>query len=159
MTNPAVQHDPALMWIYGIFSALTVRFGRRFLAQYEGVAIDAVHRDWARVLRDYAHNPAAVMWALDNLPDQPPMVSQFKALCASAPKPATKMLSQSMTSPEVRARMRELNDELQSVVVNRIPVDGKAWAVNVLARAERGEAVSYGAKRMAMQALGKGVKA
>ncbi|MFE1574330.1 hypothetical protein ACFIQG_21420 [Comamonas odontotermitis] len=78
MTNAAVKLDPALMWIYGIFSACQVRYGRRFLAQYEGVAIELVHQDWARVLREFARNPAAVKWALENLPvDSAHKVSQI----------------------------------------------------------------------------------
>ena len=63
MSNDVAQLDPSLMWIYGIFSALQVRYGRRFLAQYDGVGINLVHRDWARVLRDFERNPAAVKWA------------------------------------------------------------------------------------------------
>lgn len=155
MTSPAVQHDPALMWIYGIFSACQVRYGRRFLAQYDGVAIELVHRDWARVLREYACNPAAIKWALENLPDAPVLAPQFRQLCGAAPRPATRQLERPAVSP---ARLSKVREQLQQIVSHRVPTDSKGWAREVLARADRGEAVSYRAKQMALEVLGKAVR-
>lgn len=156
MTNAAVKLDPALMWIYGIFSACQVRYGRRFLAQYEGVAIELVHQDWARVLREFARNPAAVKWALENLPDAPVMAPQFRQLCSAAPRPATQLLERPAVTP---ARLREVRAQLQQIVSQRVPTDSKAWAREVMAKVERGESVSYRARKLAAEALGQGVRA
>ena len=57
------------------------------------------------------------------------------------------------------ARVREIRQQLQEIVHNRLPRDGKAWARDVLAKIERGEYVSYAAKRNAMAALGLEVRA
>lgn len=156
MMNTDANYSPELVWIYGIFSACQVRYGRRFLAQYEGVAIHLVHKDWARVLRGFAQNPAAVLWALENLPDAPVMAPQFRALCDAAPRPATKLLERPVVSP---ARLREVRAQLQEIVSKRVPSDGKAWARDVMAKVERGEAVSFRARQLAQQVLGRGVQA
>lgn len=42
---------------------------------------------WAEELFGFHTDPNAIAHALKNLPEQPPTLPQFKALCRSAPKP------------------------------------------------------------------------
>ncbi len=78
-------------WIEYIFSRLTVRYGRAFLARWdvEGIDRNLVKADWAKELAGFANWTEAIDHALDNLPadDKPPTVNEFKAACFRAPKP------------------------------------------------------------------------
>ena len=56
-------------WIDKIFERLSLRYGRDFLGRWEGMPIGAVKTDWCGVLEGMDKHPAAIGWALDNLPD------------------------------------------------------------------------------------------
>lgn len=139
------MHDATPDFVVQIHSALAVRYGRRWLAMWAGLDMELVRADWRRVLRDYAANPAAVMHALDNLPEHVPTASDFRALCASGPRPAYQPLPSPATSEEGKAVMRELLARLRSPAVR----PSKAWADAIADRVARGEYVSLAAREAA----------
>ncbi len=94
-------------WIEYIFSRLTVRYGRAFLARWdvEGINRDLVMADWAKELAGFTNWTEAIDYALDNLPadGKPPTVNEFKAACFRAPKPDRPALPAPKADP-VRAK-------------------------------------------------------
>lgn len=132
-------------FVVQIHSALAVRYARRWAAMWAGLDMELVRADWRRVLRDYAGNPLAVMHALENLPDQVPTATDFRALCAAGPRPAWQPLPAPATSAKGKAVMRELLARLQA------PSDAqpKAWADVILDKVARGEPVSRAARESA----------
>jgi hypothetical protein len=139
------MHEPAADFVVQIHSALAVRYGRRWLAMWAGLDMELVRADWRRVLRDYSGNPAAVMHALDNLPEQVPTAVDFRTLCAAGPRPAYQPLPRQATSEAGKAVMRDLLARL------RAPAAGpsKAWADVIADRVARGEYVSLAAREAA----------
>lgn len=72
---------------------MAVRYGSRWLLMWEGVDIAAVKADWVNGLALVVErSPHAITYALDNLPDDPPNLSQFRKLCNSRPLDAVPAL-------------------------------------------------------------------
>jgi hypothetical protein len=141
-------------FVVQIHSALAVRYARRWAAMWAGLDMELVRADWRRVLRDYASNPRAVMHALENLPDQVPTATDFRALCAAGPRPAFKALPLPATSAEGKAVMRELLARLQAPST----AQPKAWVDAIAERIERGEYVSRAARDAADSVRRRGVE-
>lgn len=85
-------------WIDRIFGRLAIRYGAAFVRQWPDLDIDAVKADWADVLDGMPGE--AIGYALSYLPDTPPNVSQFKALCNRAPRAEVKQLAAPPADPE-----------------------------------------------------------
>ena len=90
-------------WIEYIFSRLTVRYGRAFLARWdvEGIDRELVKADWAKELAGFSNWTEAIDYALDSLPadGKPPTVNEFKAACFRAPKPNRQALPEPAANP------------------------------------------------------------
>lgn len=71
--------------VEGIFTACLVRYGDAWLRMWDGVPMRMVHRDWA--LQVGYMDRQSIQFGLDNLPDRPPIATQFKAICLRAPPP------------------------------------------------------------------------
>jgi hypothetical protein len=136
-------------FVVQIHSALAVRYGRRWLAMWAGLDMELVRADWRRQLREYADNPAAVIHALDNLPDQMvPTAPEFRALCAAAPRPAWRPLPSPATSDKGKAAMRELLARLRAP--DAVRMRGRGWSEAILQRREQGECISPTVQAMAI---------
>lgn len=138
------MHDPD--FVVQIHSALAVRYGRRWLAMWAGLDMELVRADWRRVLRDYEGNPAAVMHALDNLPEGVPTAYDFRQLCAAGPRPACQPLPPPATSEAGKRVMRDLLARLRAPAADARP---KAWADAIAVRVANGEPVSRAAREAA----------
>jgi hypothetical protein len=75
-------------WLDRLFSVLRANYGTTFDRQWQAPdGIDPadhaeqVKATWARELAHFANHPAAIRYALDNLPDYPPSLPQFRGLC------------------------------------------------------------------------------
>lgn len=76
-----------MRWVERIFARLAVRYGRPFLARWDGLSMADVHADWADVLRGLDRRPSAIAYALEHLPiDRPPTAGEFRALCNACPQ-------------------------------------------------------------------------
>lgn len=101
-------------WVERIFTKLNLIYGRAFISQYEGLDAAAVKADWAHELAGFEKHPEAIAFALKNLPqDKPPNVLQFRAMCRKSPPPVFKALPAPETTPEERAKVRAMIDELR----------------------------------------------
>jgi len=135
-----------------IFSRLTVRFGRPFLARWDGIDLDLVKADWAQELDGFQQWPEAIVFALDNLgaDKPPPTVDQFKAIARRAPAPQRKALPEPAANPErVHAEMAKLRSNMGA---NR--KDPKDWARRILANHEAGYRVRAINLNFAREAIG-----
>ena len=145
------QHEQPDDFVVQIHSALAVRYGRRWLAMWAGLDMELVRSDWRRVLRDYAGNPAAVMHALDNLPEMVPTALEFERLCAAGPRPAWQPLPPPVTSDEGRKVMRDLLERLRA---SSRPLSPKERAAAIADKCARGESVSLATRGWAEAVLG-----
>ena len=101
-------------WVEKIFAKLSVTYGRAFISQYEGIDPQAIKEDWAHELSAYHAKPEAIKFALENLPvDKPPNVLQFRNMCRRCPEPVYKALPTPEPTPEERAKVRAMMDELR----------------------------------------------
>jgi hypothetical protein len=142
-------------FVVQIHSALAVQYGRRWPAMWAGLDMDLVRADWRRKLQEFAGNPAAVMHALDNLPDDHvPTASEFRALCRAAPRPAWQPLPSPATSERGKAAMRELVARARAE--GCLSLRGKSWSARVIDRVAGGEPVSPTVRAMALAAQGGG---
>lgn len=83
-----------------LFARLTVRYGRAFTSQYDGLDEAAVKADWADLLGGFDSKPMALKYALDNLPERAPTAGQFLAIARRAPEPTVAQLPEPKADPE-----------------------------------------------------------
>jgi len=117
-------------WVDSLFARLAVRYGSAWMGMWSGVDIAAVKADWAEELAGFVNAPDAIKHALENLPDRPPNVQQFRALCINRPV-AFKAL------PEPKAAA-EVVEKAMSAMSRPADHDPKAWAWTLKAREESG---------------------
>jgi hypothetical protein len=136
-------------FVDALFHRLTLRYGRAFLARWEDGSVDEVKADWRRELASYAGRPEAIEYALALMdPDDPPTAARFRELCASAPAPAFR----ARPEPKQAQRAAEVRRKCLRPVVPRAGRE-RAWAADVVQRADAGERVSGYSLRVALEAL------
>lgn len=79
-------------WVRRIWDTMRATYGAAFDRQWEcpaGVAPEAhvqnLMATWGRGLAQLQQNPKAIAYGLDNLPEHPPNLPQFRALCNRRP--------------------------------------------------------------------------
>lgn len=90
-----------LRWIDRIFDKLTMVYGREFLQRWEGIDLNAVKADWAHELDGFDRFAVGIKYALQNLPNKPPTVLEFRALARRAPEPEVPRLDSPKANPEI----------------------------------------------------------
>ena len=124
---PLPQH-----WVEKLFRKLSARYGKAFLGQYDGVALEDVMADWAEELGGFGARPEALAHAIANLPERAPNVAQFRALCVGAPSAAPAL-------PPVPADPSRVQAELAKVNRTAQPTDRyTGWIPRGLAALESG---------------------
>ena len=97
---------------------------------------------WAHELQGFAQRLEAVVWALDQLPEHPPNVIQFRNLCRQAPAPVAPSLPEAKADPaRLAAELAKLGD-LRATVTAQPAGDMKAWARRLRARDVAGDRLS-----------------
>jgi hypothetical protein len=69
-----------------LFERLLATYGAQWQALWAGVPIADVKSLWAAELAVFSERLEAIGWALERLPERPPNLVQFKALCRDAPR-------------------------------------------------------------------------
>jgi hypothetical protein len=82
-----------------IFRKCGLRYGRDFAGRWEGYDINDVMDDWAHELKGIS--PESVAYALQNLPDKPPTVGDFKKISLNAPTKPLERLDPPKANPEL----------------------------------------------------------
>ena len=108
---------------------------------------------WSHQLQAFAERLEAVVWALDELPESPPNVIQFRNLCRSAPAAAVPRL------PEPKADPARMAAELAKLADLRAKPSGtpagsmRAWVYRLQARDQAGEKLNRYTRFCYQQAL------
>lgn len=130
-------------WVQRIFATMRATYGAAFDRQWECPAgtdpadhIAGMLAHWGRELRGYQQSPHAISYALDNLPEHPPNLVEFRALCRRRPDPAQQRLEAPKVPP---AKMLEA----VAAIAKPVPkMDPKQWARDLQQREERGDALT-----------------
>jgi hypothetical protein len=69
-----------------LFERLLATYGAQWQGLWAGVPIADVKSLWAAELAVFGERLEAIGWALERLPERPPNLVQFKALCRDAPR-------------------------------------------------------------------------
>lgn len=102
---------------------------------------------WAHQLQAFADRLEAIVWALDELPESPPNVIQFRNLCRSAPAAAAPRPPEPKADPaRVAAELAKLG-QLRAKPAGAVVHSMKAWAYELQARDQAGDTIcSYARK-------------
>jgi len=119
-----------------LFTALRASYGAAFDRQWEcppdenpeefGAAMKA---HWARELGGYARNLRPIAYALENLPEYPPTLPQFRALCRRAPGITAPALESPKCAPDPAVMAK-----VTQAVKARSAHDSKGWAWDLAKR-------------------------
>ena len=101
-------------WVERIWATMRGFYGASFDRQWECPAgldplrhVGDLKAIWGRELRGFQQNPKAIAYGLDNLPEFPPNLPQFLAICKRAPVFAPKELPWPKPDPAVVAKAME----------------------------------------------------
>ena len=150
-----MQSESALPdgWVERIWAIMRASYGAEFDRQWqcpEGVEpsrhVQEMKWHWGRELRGFQQSPNAIQFALDNLPERPPNLIQFKALCTRRPE----VRRQALPSPKADPAMVE---EIMSRLQRPEGYDPKAWAYNLREREEAGEKLGVVQRRFWRDAI------
>nr|WP_289815053.1 hypothetical protein [Delftia tsuruhatensis] len=131
---------------------MQVRYGATWLRQWEGVDMNLVKSDWGNELSGFARNLEPLRYALRNLPDRCPNVSQFRAIANCCPLPEFKQLEAPRASEKVVAEQIAKQTDLKAAMTPRN--DPKEWAKVIVKRHEMGDRIRPLVLLFARQALG-----
>lgn len=131
-----------------LFARLNATYGRDFMGRYEGQDAGAVKTSWSHELDAYSQNLQPLAWALENLPERPPNVIEFKNICLRAPNAPTARLEAPRCDPKIAAMV---SDGLRKTMALQ-PVLGRLdWAKRIL---ENPKGRTHTVIQMAKNALG-----
>lgn len=139
-------------WIDKIFDKLTLVYGQSFLRRWADIDLNAVKSDWGHELAGFENFPAGIAYALEHLPpERPPTVLEFRAIGRRAPVADAPRLEAPKADPDRIAR--ELAKLKPTRAAMAQPVDHRAWARRIVARADAGDRIARATLRCARDAL------
>jgi len=106
-----MSHEPNILptaWVEKIFRKLSARYGKAFMAQYDGVPISDVMADWAEELAGLQNRPDAIAHAIGSLPERAPNVAAFRQLCVNAPRVAVALPAPAANPDRMKSEMAKL---------------------------------------------------
>lgn len=140
--------------IDAIFAACCLRYGTAyFLARWEGQKMAAIKADWSRVLEGLEKNQRAVRYALDHLPEKPPMAHEFRRIANAMPAGRHPCLTY-----EVPRNDQAIADAKAKVAALRAQArpapDGQATARALLERVRQGQRLGQAQREFIRDRLG-----
>lgn len=140
-------------WVERIWATMRATYGAAFDRQWECPAgidpaqhVATLKAHWGRELRGFQQNPAAIGHALDHLPEHPPNLPQFKALCVRRPDAQARLL------PAPRADAEKVRRVMAGLRITP-QVNPRAWAEALRERETRGERLTIAQRDMWRAAL------
>jgi len=142
-------------WVDQIFKKLSIRYGRQFMARWDGINEAEVKSDWADVLGGFLRRPDAIAFALDNLPaDYPTTATQFRDLCNTTPAEREVFRALPLSREPMPARLLAMLDKLKEPGdVDAQYASPKGWAYRLRDREAAGQTLGAQQRRMWRQAL------
>jgi hypothetical protein len=135
--------------VQALFSRFAVRYGKLWTSRLNDDNIDLITRDWAIGLAGFSFD--AIKWGLENLPDdRPPLLGEFKAVCARVPTapPPPRIAAPPADPQRVAAELRRMAD-MQAAMKNR---DRLQWAYDLAKRDRDGDQTLTPVQRLSYQA-------
>lgn len=129
-----------------LFERMALVYGEAWTRSHGVTPMEDMQNFWDAELKGFVGRD--VKYALDNLPDQPPNIIQFKKLCRSAPAPEVKFLDRPKADEAV---VRKEIAKIAGLIRSEAP--GKHWAQRILDKQAAGEPVTPTTLRMAKEAL------
>lgn len=136
-------------WVDRIFAKLSVTYGRDFVSRWEGIEVADIKEDWRHELSGFERFPKSIAHALENLPDKPPTVLEFRTLCRRAPDDAIPRLE----APAANRELMQAELAKAREILARPKDDPRAWARRIVDRKARGERVDRLPLQWAIEAL------
>lgn len=134
-------------WVDQLFRKLSIRYGRQFMARWDGIDEADVKADWADVLGGFTARPDCIAYALENLPvDRPPTATQFRDLCRA--KPDSSQAQQLQAPKPDPQRVAAAMAPLAEVKAKAGPHNPRAWAHSLHAQIQAGRKVSPAIRAM-----------
>lgn len=147
---PSLPRD----WIDRVFTEMRATYGATFDRQWDcpagadPVAHAAIVKGrWGEALAGFERAPYALRYGLDNLPEFPPTLPQFVALCRRAPQPERQRLAPPRIDPEMAGAAAR-------AIRRPVGTDGKAWARNLRDREAAGHKLGATQRALWRAALG-----
>jgi hypothetical protein len=125
-------------------------YGQAFLRRWTDLDLNAVKSDWSHELSGFENHPKAIAWALQNLPEKPPTVLDFKFIARRAPPDELPRLEAPKADP---ARVAEELAKLAPVLSAPVSRGGTDWAHRIVARFNDGEKIAPATLRMAREVV------
>jgi hypothetical protein len=141
-----------LPWVEKIFEKLTLTYGQAFLARWRDIDLNAVKSDWMHELSSFQQSPNRIAFALEHLPERPPSVIDFKALCAQYKPPEPVKLPEPPADPERLAAELAKLAPLRALPTS--DYDSRAWAKSILRDHKGGLRINPTKLQMARNAVG-----
>lgn len=140
-----------------IFRELQGAYGSRFLDMWKSghtengmdTGMANAHAKWARELAGFEDQPERLRKALQQLPEHPPTLPEFKALARQ--QSVTLQSTLPASTPDAARRAANL-ERIAALKINEAP--GTAWARRLRERHMRGERLQKCQRDLASAALG-----
>jgi len=135
-----------------LFERLGATYGAAWHRMWDGVPLADVKTAWAHELGGFGPHLHMLAWALENLPEIPPNVIQFRNLAKRAPAPEQPRLPEPKANPErLKAELAKL--EPLRAAAKASTSSPKDWARRIITSHVGGLPVKPYALRCAKEAL------
>jgi hypothetical protein len=135
-----------------LFERLGATYGASWSKMWADVPLVDVKTAWAHELSGFATHLQDLAWALENLPERPPNIIEFRNLCRKAPRIEPLRIENIAAMPE---RVNEELNKLRTIIIEKPKKsDPTDWARRHIARYQAGEKVMPLTLRFAREALG-----
>lgn len=150
------QHVSSLPdpWVEKIWTAMRGTYGAEFDRQWECPAgvepakhVADLKAVWGRGLAGFQQNPRAIAHALENLPERPPNLVQFAALCRRRPEPMPALDAPKANPERVAAEIERMRTATAQFT------GPKAWAWRLKRDEESGARLTITQREMLRTAL------
>lgn len=136
-----------------LFERLTATYGNQWLRLWSGIPVNDAKSAWAHELSGFASKLESLAWALENLPEKPPNVIEFRNLARMAPAAEVPRLAEpAQNLQRVAAALQSLKN-LTNPERKEEKRDGLQWAKRIIQRVAQGNPPSNVAVTMAREAL------
>lgn len=127
-----------------------------YLAAWErslgGVPVDKVKGVWAAKLHGF--KVSDIKYALNNLPNNPPSIFQFRDLCRAAPRRAVLELARPLPTQDQIEQLGEFSRRMHEALKEMEAADPLEWAYRLQRRHKAGERLKPYLVRSYREALG-----
>ena len=134
-------------WVKRIFATMRGYYGAEFDRQWECPAHEKPEEHaatmlalWGRELRGFQQSPNAIAYALEHLPERPPNLVQFQAICRRAPQYAQPALPAPEADPAI------VQQVIGAFRVSHKPP--RAWVARLEARLRSGDKLTITQREM-----------